>query len=215
MRPARCGITPEGWPVIGLTALAALIFALLDAGLFALLLLLCCWFSLHFFRDPERVVPQAAGLAVSPADGRVIRIEERPDPLTEERRMCMSIFMNIFNVHVNRSPVAATVEEIRYWPGKFINAAYDKAAEENERCALRLREDDGTGWVMVQIAGLIARRIVCRAEPGDGLARGERCGMIRFGSRVDLYLPKGYAPTVFVGERVFAGQSVVARRQTQ
>ena len=107
------------------------------------------------------------------------------------------------------------MEEIRYWPGKFINAAYDKAAEENERCALRLREDDGTGWVMVQIAGLIARRIVCRAEPGDGLARGERCGMIRFGSRVDLYLPEGYAPTVFVGERVFAGQSVVARRQTQ
>lgn len=215
MRPARCGITPEGWPVIGLTALAALIFALLDAGLCALLLLLCCWFALHFFRDPERVIPQAEGLAVSPADGRVIRIEERPDPLTGERRMCMSIFMNIFNVHVNRSPVAATVEEIRYWPGKFINAAYDKAAEENERCALRLREPDGTGWVMVQIAGLIARRIVCRAEPGDSLARGERCGMIRFGSRVDLYLPEGYAPSVFVGERVFAGQSVVARRQTQ
>ena len=215
MRPACCGITPEGWPVIGLTALAALIFALLGSGICAVLLLLCCWFSLHFFRDPERVVPQADGLAVSPADGRVVRIEERPDPLTGERRTCMSIFMNIFNVHVNRSPITATVEEIRYWPGKFFNAAYDKAAEENERCALRLREPDGRTWTMVQIAGLIARRIVCRAEPGDSLTRGERCGMIRFGSRVDLYLPEGYAPSVFVGEHVFAGQSVVARRETQ
>lgn len=212
MRPARCGITPEGWPVIGLTALAALVFALLGAGFCALLLLLCCWFSLHFFRDPERVVPQAAGLAVSPADGRVIRIEERPDPLTGERRMCMSIFMNIFNVHVNRSPVTATVEEIRYWPGKFVNAAYDKAATDNERCGYLLRGEDGAAWTMVQIAGLIARRIVCRVSEGDALERGQRYGMIRFGSRVDLYLPEGYVPSVNIGEQVFAGQSTLATR---
>lgn len=216
MHPARCGITPEGWPVIGLTALAAIVLALLDCGLPAVLLLLLCWFSLFFFRDPERVMPQEKGAAVSPADGRVIRIEERPDPVTGERRQCLSIFMNVFSVHVNRSPVeAARVEEIRYWPGKFLNAAYDKAAEENERCALRLSHSvDGSSWTVVQIAGLIARRIVCRAEEGDRLARGERFGMIRFGSRVDLYLPESYAPAVFVGERVFAGQSIVARRKT-
>lgn len=215
MRPASCGITPEGWPVIGLTALAALIFGLLDAALPAVLFLLLCWFAMHFFRDPERVVPEGEELAVSPADGRVVRIEERPDPLTGEARQCVSIFMSIFNVHVNRAPVAGTVEEVRYWPGKFLNAAYDKAAEENERCACRLRDADGQDWVMVQIAGLIARRIVFRADRGDGLERGERFGMIRFGSRVDLYLPQGYAPAIVVGEHVVAGQSIVARRENQ
>ena len=213
MHPARCGITPEGWPVIGLTALAALVLALLDCGLPAVLLLLLCWFSLFFFRDPERVVPQEKGAAVSPADGRVIRIEERPDPVTGERRQCLSIFMNVFSVHVNRSPVeAARVEEIRYWPGKFVNAAYDKAATDNERCGYLLRGEDGAAWTMVQIAGLIARRIVCRVSEGDALERGQRYGMIRFGSRVDLYLPEGYVPSVNIGEQVFAGQSTLATR---
>lgn len=215
MRPASCGITPEGWPVIGLTALAALVLALLGAAFPAVILLLLCWFSLYFFRDPERVVPDGDGLAVSPADGRVVRIEERPDPLTGEARICVSIFMSVFNVHVNRAPVAGTVEEVRYWPGAFINAAADKASDENERCACRLRDAGGQDWTVVQIAGLIARRIVFRADRGDQLQRGERFGMIRFGSRVDLYLPQGYAPAIVVGERVAAGQSIVARRENQ
>ena len=213
MRPARCGITPEGWPVIGLTALAALIFALLGSGVCAVLLLLCCWFSLHFFRDPERVTPQAPGLAVSPADGRVVRIEHRRDPLTGEKRACISIFMNVFSVHVNRAPVTGTVEEVRYWPGKFLNAAVDKASSENERCACLLRDADGAQWTCVQIAGLIARRIICRADEGDTLARGQRFGMIRFGSRVDLYVPEGYLPAVCIGEKVFAGQSILAQKR--
>ena len=113
---------------------------------------------------------------------------------------------------VNRSPVTGVVEEIRYWPGKFINAAYDKAATDNERCGYLVR-GDGAAWTMVQIAGLIARRIVCRVAEGDSLERGERYGMIRFGSRVDLYLPEGYVPCVIIGKQVFAGQSVLAVRQ--
>ena len=143
MRPAHCGITPEGWPCIGLTGLSALVFALLDWWFLALVLLALCWFSLHFFRDPERVVPQGEGLAVSPADGKIIRVEDRADPFSDETRCCVSIFMNVFSVHVNRAPVDCVVEDIRYWPGKFLNAAFDKASTDNERCAYRLRGDDG------------------------------------------------------------------------
>lgn len=213
MRSANCGITPEGWPCIGLTALSALVFACLDWWFLALVLLAACWFSLHFFRDPERVTPTGRGLAVSPADGRIIRVEERPDPFSGEPRLCVSIFMNVFSVHVNRAPVACTVEGIRYWPGAYLNAAFDKASTDNERCAYSLRDGQGLTWTMVQIAGLVARRIVCRVDEGDALERGQRYGMIRFGSRVDLYLPQGYAAAVQIGERVFAGQSIVARAQ--
>ena len=198
MRPASCGITPEGWPTIGITALTALVFACLDWPVPAVLALALCWFAFHFFRDPERVVPTAPGLA--------------GEPFTGERLTCISIFMNVFSVHVNRSPVTGVVEQIRYWPGKFVNAAYDKAATDNERCGYLLRGEDGAAWTMVQIAGLIARRIVCRVSEGDALERGQRYGMIRFGSRVDLYLPEGYVPSVNIGEQVFAGQSTLATR---
>ncbi|MDR2574465.1 MAG: phosphatidylserine decarboxylase family protein [Desulfovibrio sp.] len=212
MHKPRIGIAPEGWPCIGLTALAAEVFALADFEIIAVIFLVLCAFSLHFFRDPERVVPQGPTLAVSPADGRVLHIAEHPDPLDGESRTRVSIFMNVFNVHVNRAPVAGSVEEIRYWPGKFFNASLDKASKDNERCAYRLRDADGFAWTMVQIAGLVARRIVCRVEQGDALGRGERFGMIRFGSRVDLYLPRGYVAAVSPGEVVFAGQSIVARK---
>ena len=168
-----------------------------------------CRFS---FRDPERVVPSEDDIAVSPADGRVIRVEPKADPITGEVRPCISIFMNVFNVHVNRSPVAGRVEAIRYFPGKFFNAALDKASTDNERCAYLVRDDGGRSWVMVQVAGLIARRIVCRVEEGDTLARGERYGMIRFGSRVDLYLPPDYSAVVANGDVVAAGESILARK---
>ncbi|RRD70334.1 MULTISPECIES: phosphatidylserine decarboxylase family protein [unclassified Desulfovibrio] len=211
MRPAHCGITPEGWPCIGLTGLSALVFACIGCWLLAVVFLALCWFSAHFFRDPERVVPGDPDVAVSPADGKVIRIERRPDPFSGESLLCISIFMNVFSVHVNRSPVAARVEDIRYFPGAFVNAAWDKASTDNERCAYSLRDDKGKLWSMVQIAGLVARRIVCRVEPGDSLDRGQRYGMIRFGSRVDLYLPQGYGAVARIGQQVFAGQSIVAR----
>lgn len=212
MRPASCGIAPEGWPCIGLAVFTTLVLSLFQCWIPAVLGWIATLFCLHFFRDPERVVPQTPGLAVSPADGRVIRIEPRPDPFSGRERLCVSVFMNLVSVHVNRAPVAARVDEVRYWPGKFFNASLDKASTDNERCGWSLADADGRMWTMVQIAGLVARRIVCRAEAGDALARGERVGMIRFGSRVDLYLPEGYVPAVQLGDKVFAGESPIARR---
>jgi phosphatidylserine decarboxylase len=212
MRPANAAITPEGYPVIFLTSLCALASALLGSAALTVIFLVLVWFSLNFFRDPERVVPQEAGAATSPADGKVVKIERRVDPMTGEERTCICIFMNIFNVHVNRTPVAGTVEQITYWPGKFFNASLDKASVFNERCGYAVKSDEGPVFSFVQIAGLVARRIVCRAELGDRVARGERIGMIRFGSRVDLYLPAGYTPAVTLGREVLAGQTIVARR---
>ncbi len=211
MRKVTTGLAPEGWPCLGLLTLITLTFALLDWDVLAFAALILTAFALHFFRDPERAVPTAEGVAVSPADGKIIRIAEREDPFCHEPRVCVSIFMNVFNVHVNRSPVAGTVADQAYEPGAFFNAAWDKASRDNERCAWSVRDAQGENWSFVQIAGLVARRISPRAEPGDVLARGERFGMIRFGSRVDLYLPQGYSPAVGIGEHVFAGQTVIAR----
>ncbi len=212
MRPASIGITAEGYPVIFLCALSALVFGCTGWWPVAIIFLFLTWFACHFFRDPERVVPHESDVAVSPADGRIIRIDTRKDPISGEDRICVCVFMNVFSVHVNRTPVAGAIEDIRYLPGKYFNAAWDKAAEENERCAYAIRDGEGHVWTMVQIAGLIARRIVCRVHVGDTLAKGERYGMIRFGSRVDLYIPEEYTTVVTVGDTVFAGQSVVARK---
>lgn len=212
MRKASIGITPEGVPAIGLCALVTLSLAMLGCATGSFVFMLLTWFCCHFFRDPERVTPTAPGLAVSPADGKVVRVQTMPDPFTGQPRTAVCIFMNVFSVHVNRAPVTGTVTGIAYHPGKFLNAAWDKASTDNERCAYQMTEDGGSTWTFVQIAGLIARRIVCRTDEGDTLARGERFGMIRFGSRVDLYLPDDYSPAVNVGEQVFAGQTVVARR---
>lgn len=212
MRKPSLGLAPEGAPIIGLLAVSALCFACLDWWPVALLALVLLWFATHFFRDPERVIPHGEDLAVSPADGRIIRIADRDDPFTGEKRVCVSIFMNVFNVHVNRSPVAGQVTDLAYTPGAFFNASWDKASTDNERCAWRVLDAGGDAWTFVQIAGLVARRIVARAEVGDSLDRGERFGLIRFGSRVDLYLPEGYDSCVGIGQAVFAGQTVVARR---
>lgn len=215
MRKPSIGITPEGVPSIGLSALACLVFALLGWAVPALLFLLLTFFCCNFFSDPERVAPTGKGLAVSPADGKVVRVTSLPDPFTGEPRQCICIFMNVFNVHVNRSPVTGKVRDIAYHAGKFVNAALDKASHDNERCAYSLEDADGRTWSMVQIAGLVARRIVCRVDVGDSLARGQRLGMIKFGSRVDLYLPEGYAPAVTVGRHVLAGQTVLAVAQEE
>lgn len=212
MRKASIGVAPEGLPFLFLLGLTALTFAALRCWPMALLFLVLTWFSGHFFRDPERVVPSEPDVAVSPADGRVVRVEPKADPITGEVRPCISIFMNLCNVHVNRSPVAGRVEQIRYFPGAFFNASLDKASTDNERCAYLVRDGEDRPWVMVQIAGLLARRIVCRAEEGDTLARGERYGLIRFGSRVDLYLPPDYSAVVANGDVVTAGESILARK---
>ena len=212
MRKANIGVAPEGLPFLFLLALTTLTFAALRCWPLALLFLVFMWFAGHFFRDPERVVPTEADAAVSPADGRIVRVEPKADPITGEVRPCISIFMNVVNVHVNRMPVAGKIEAIRYFPGAFFNAALDKASTDNERCAYLVRDEEDRPWVMVQVAGLVARRIVCRVEEGDSLARGERYGMIRFGSRVDLYLPPDYSAVVTNGDVVTAGESILARK---
>ncbi len=213
MRKATINVTKEGFPSIFLCAFSSLIFALVPCWPMSVIFLLLTWFSFHFFRDPERVVPTEEHTAVSPADGKVIRVLTQKDPISGEERTCICIFMNVFSVHVNRAPVQSTVEKIQYHAGKYFNAAWDKAAHENERCAYSLKDADGSTWTMVQIAGLIARRIVCRVDEGDNLNKGERFGMIKFGSRVDLYIPDGYTASVSVGEKVYAGQSIVAGKK--
>lgn len=213
MHKPSIGLSLEGMPFIFLTTVATLTFAILDCWFMATLLLVVLFLVLNFFRDPERVVPQEPGVAVSPADGKVIKVETMCDPLTGEDRTAICVFMNVFNVHVNRMPVAGRVARISYFGGKFFNASFDKASSDNERNAVLVEDADGKTWTMVQIAGLIARRIICWAEEGDSLGRGQRFGLIKFGSRVDLYMPSDYESVVRIGEKVFAGQSILARKK--
>ncbi len=212
MNKPGIGIAPEGAPIIGLFATISVCTALLGWGMPCVLALVLLAFSVYFFRDPERVVPQDADIAVSPADGRVIRIERKTDPMDNEQKQCVSIFMNLFNVHVNRTPVSGTVTDVRYLPGAFFNASWDKSSTDNEQCIWQMCGEEGERWTFVQIAGLLARRIVPHAEQGDILRRGQRFGLIRFGSRVEVYLPAGYTPVIGAGEKVFAGQTVLARK---
>ena len=212
MRTPSIGIAPEGYHIIGITAVATLASALVGCGTLTLVCFAAFAFSCNFFRDPERVIPQDEGLVVSPADGRVISIKPAPDPISGEARTCISIFMHVGNVHVNRAPVAGEVEKILYIPGKFFNASWDKASTDNERCAYAIKDEAGRVFTVVQIAGLIARRIVCRVEQGDKLVRGERFGLIKFGSRLDVYLPEGYEASALLSETVLAGSSVIARK---
>lgn len=203
-------IALEGLPVVAaMLALAGVFWALgwYKAAAFAAALAV---FSLWFFRNPERHPPAGEGLAIAPADGRVVFVGEVDEArYMNARALKVSIFMNVFNVHVNRAPGSGTVTEIRYNPGKFISADKDKASMDNEQNAVVMELDSGHRVGFVQIAGLIARRIVCWVKPGDRLARGERFGLIMFGSRVDVYLPPGTTPKVAVGDRTTAGETVI------
>jgi phosphatidylserine decarboxylase len=210
MRKPTAAFCPEGLPATGLAVLLTLVLAVLGHDLSALAAFVATALVVNFFRDPERVVPAAPGLAVSPADGRVVLVGPARDPFSGEERTRVCVFMNVFNVHVNRSPVRGAVSRMAYHPGKFLNASLDKASEHNERLAWGLTDPEGREWSVVQIAGLIARRIAPWAEEGDDLERGQRLGMIRFGSRVDVYLPSDYHPSVTVGKKVLAGQTVLA-----
>jgi phosphatidylserine decarboxylase len=168
----------------------------------------------YFFRDPKRAVPQNAGLMVSPADGVVSLIERAVPPpelgMGPEPLMRVSVFMSVFNCHVNRAPIAGRVSEIAYRPGKFLNASLDKASVDNERNSIRIDMADGRSIAVVQIAGLVARRILCFAVKGQDLRTGERFGLIRFGSRLDVYLPDGVEPQVALGQTCVAGETVIA-----
>jgi phosphatidylserine decarboxylase len=205
-------IHPEGYPFIGGFALASLILFWLWPPLGWLGTLLTLWCA-YFFRDSPRVTPIGAGLVVAPADGRVsLVVNAVPPPelaLGTTPLPRVSIFMSVFDCHVNRAPVSGRIERIVYTPGKFLNADLDKASEDNERNALVIASDAGRVGV-VQIAGLIARRIVCWIKEGQPVHTGERIGMIRFGSRVDVYLPPGTVPLVSEGQTALAGETVIA-----
>lgn len=206
-------IRPEGGPFILAFAIVAILLALVAQGLGWVGLILTAW-CVYFFRDPDRVTPLDPGLVISPADGVVQAVIEAPPPpelgMPDAPLKRVSIFMNVFDCHVNRSPVDGTIVMFAYRAGQFLNASLDKASEKNERRALRLRMADGRELAVVQIAGLVARRIVCWAFEGQTLAAGQRYGMIRFGSRVDVYLPHGSRVLVAPGQRSVGGETAIA-----
>ncbi|MDE1172800.1 MAG: phosphatidylserine decarboxylase [Parvibaculaceae bacterium] len=203
----------EGYRYILMFAAAAFILFFLWTPLGWAGVVLTLW-CVYFFRDPERVTPRREGIVVSPADGIVSLISEAVPPpelgLGEEALPRVSVFMNVFNCHVNRAPVPGIIKRIAYRPGKFINAKLDKASEDNERNSILIERPDGAQFVMVQIAGLVARRIVCEATEASEVAAGGRVGIIRFGSRVDVYMPTGMWPCVEVGQTMVAGETVLA-----
>ena len=203
----------EGYRFIAGFAVATLLLFLVSGLLGALGLLLTVW-CVYFFRDAPRVTPVREGLVVSPADGVVSMIAPATPPaelgLGPEPRTRVSVFMNVFDGHVNRAPVGGRVSRVAYHPGRFLNASLDKASEENERNGLLIALADGRTLGVVQIAGLVARRIVCFVGEGATLTTGERFGLIRFGSRLDVYLPEGVAPLCCVGQAAIAGETVIA-----
>lgn len=205
-------IHPEGYPFVGGFALVSLLLFWLAAPLGWLGVVATVWCA-YFFRDPRRTTPVREGLVVSPADGRISQVALVPPPAELELgvapRPRISIFMSAFNVHVNRAAVSGQIERIAYRPGKFINAELDKASEDNERNGIVIRSSAGRIG-LVQIAGLVARRIVCFVREGQTVNAGERVGLIRFGSRVDVYLPEGTRPLVAEGQTAIAGETVLA-----
>lgn len=205
-------ITRYGYPIIGCAFIITFIFFLAGIHFLFLPAFLFTVFSLYFFRDPERTIPQDEDLLVSPADGKILKTEYLDSSLYDGKKCVkVSIFMSVFNVHVNRIPFSGTIKDIKYFPGKFFNASFDKASLDNERNAVLIETDNNKTFWTVQIAGLIARRIVTGIRKGDKVKKGERFGMIRFGSRLELYLPPECEILVKKGEIVKAGSSVICK----
>lgn len=202
-------LAKEGWPFIGASFVAAVLASM--AGAWSLPFWIIFVFCVQFFRDPGRPIAGTGPKSVvAPADGRIVVVEETVDPYLKRKALKVSVFMNVFNVHSNRAPIDSTVLQKWYNPGSFVNAALDKASVENERCALHLKTQDGRDVTCVQIAGLVARRILNYVDAGKALGRGERFGFIRFGSRVDLYLPPDSHVKVTIGEKVYASTTLLA-----
>ena len=206
-------IHKDGYKFVAAFAVGALLLSWVSEPLGWIGVLATLWCA-YFFRDPERFPPEGKGLVIAPADGRISAIEEVVSPkeldLDSEKRTRISIFLSVFDVHINRSPVAGKITKIVYVPGKFLNAELDKASEENERQCLTLETGNGTRVGCVQIAGLIARRIVTFVQQGATVDTGERFGLIRFGSRTDIYLPPGTKPVVRVGQTAIGGETILA-----
>jgi phosphatidylserine decarboxylase len=223
LRQILAPIHPDGWKFIAIAALATVIlfFVWQPAGLAGLIVTL--WIA-YFFRDPWRVTPtrpgpRDSGLIVSPADGIVVSLGPAPPPPELDMGTApvprIGIFLNVFDVHVARAPIGGRLTARRYTKGRFVNASFDKASTDNERLALRIAPDEGPAIACVLIAGLVARRIVCGLYEGQSLAMGERIGIIRFGSRCDVYCPPPYVPLVALGQRMIAGETVLADRLAQ
>ena len=210
MKKPQIPVAREGFPFIAFIAFVTLILALLGYDLLALLALLLTGFVIYFFRDPERIIPGDDDAVVSPADGKVILVEKIfDDRFVNEHVYKISIFMSVFDVHVNRLPLDGEVERIVYTPGSFYAANTDQGGLANEHCALILNTKKNFRYAVVQIAGLVARRIVCWVEKGDRVERGNRFGLIQFGSRVDIYLPQQLQVEVRSGQRLKAGETVI------
>ena len=205
-------IAREGWPFLALSITAALAVHYFVGQWAAFPLWLMSVFILQFFRDPPRT-PNSTNTndLLSPADGRIVVVEQTTDPYRNVPALKISVFMNVFNAHSQRSPISGTVQNIRYYPGQFLNAALSKASLENERNAVMMQTDQGVPITVVQVAGLVARRILCYTKTDAHLDVGERYGFIRFGSRLDIYLPPASQVAVVIGDKVYAGQDVLAR----
>jgi len=202
-------IAREGWPFLGIAIVLAALVTYFSA-VWSIPLWIIALFVLQFFRDPARTIPQHPNAVLSPADGRIVVVEKTQDPYANREALKISVFMNVFNVHSNRAPVDGKIQDVQYFPGKFVNADLDKASVENERNALIITAANGQTVTCVQVAGLIARRILCYVRSGETLARGQRYGFIRFGSRVDVYLPLTATPKVTVGDKVSATETILA-----
>ena len=202
-------VAREGWPFLAIAVIVSAV-ATVFCGIWSTPLWIIAVFVLQFFRDPARVIPQQANAVLSPADGRIVVVEKTQDPYAGREALKISVFMNVFNVHSNRAPVDGKIDKVEYFPGKFVNADLDKASIENERNALVITASGGQVVTCVQVAGLIARRILCYVKAGDSLSRGQRYGFIRFGSRVDVYLPLTATPKVVVGDKVSATETILA-----
>lgn len=204
-------IAREGWPFLAGAFVISLLVQVSAGFWWALPLWIITLFVLQFFRDPPRAIPAQPNAVLAPADGRIVVVEKTMDPYAGREALKISVFMNVFNVHSNRVSVDGKVEKVEYFPGKFVNADLDKASLENERNAVVIRRAaDGKVVTLVQVAGLVARRILCYTRVGETLSRGQRYGFIRFGSRVDVYLPVDARPRVTIGEKVSASSTILA-----
>lgn len=206
-------LAKEGWPFIAIAFFVAMFASLFLPGVIALLCWLALAFVVQFFRDPPRPIPMDPSAVLAPADGRIVKIDRVRDPYADRDALLISIFMNVFNVHSNRISVDGVVKKVQYFPGLFINADLDKASTDNERNAVIL-DAGGRTVTLVQVAGLIARRILCYIKEGDTVARGQRYGFIRFGSRVDVYLSVDAIPKVAPGDKVSATSTIIATFQS-
>jgi phosphatidylserine decarboxylase len=203
-------IAREGWPFLAVVALLALALQSFGLTFLSVVAWILFVFVLQFFRDPPRYIPAQKNAVVSPADGRIVAVERVEDPYAQREALKISVFMNVFNVHSNRIPIGGEIRSVDYFPGLFVNADLDKASTQNERNAIVIHTDTGATVTAVQVAGLIARRILCYVKPLDSVEKGQRYGFIRFGSRVDVYLPTDSVPKVAIGDKVSASSTILA-----